>query len=195
VEKRRQARLLSIFAIVLGLHLAMLWLVLSSARLSVSTKSRSFEVVWIAPSRRPVAAAETASTRKEKTPAARKRSDTSQALPPQAPTAADEDNAIHARPDWSEELKRAARDAVDNKLDQKRHDYDFAHAFPLAPQNPPGIAWDYAATHRVESIPGGGMLIHLSDNCVLVLFPLPLVGCGIGKPPANGDLFEHMHDQ
>jgi len=29
---------------------------------------------------------------------------------------------------------------------------------------------------------------------VLILFPLPFAGCGIGKKKANGDLFEHMHD-
>jgi hypothetical protein len=29
---------------------------------------------------------------------------------------------------------------------------------------------------------------------VLVLFPLPFVGCGIGRKKADGDLFEHMRD-
>jgi hypothetical protein len=38
------------------------------------------------------------------------------------------------------------------------------------------------------------MLVHLSDNCVLIIFPLPFIGCGIGKRPTNGDLFEHRHD-
>jgi hypothetical protein len=159
-------------------------------------RSGSFDLVWIAPSRPPTAATETVSTTlTEKGPAARKRVNPSPASRAQAPTAADEDNSIHPAPDWSEELKQAARNASDDKLAQKRHDYDFAHAFPIAPQNAPGIAWDYAATHRVESIPGGGVLVHLSDNCVLVLFPFPFVGCGIGKQPANGDLFEHMQDR
>jgi hypothetical protein len=36
--------------------------------------------------------------------------------------------------------------------------------------------------------------LHLNDNCVLILFPRPFAGCGIGKRKANGDLFEHMHD-
>jgi len=26
------------------------------------------------------------------------------------------------------------------------------------------------------------------------LFPLPFAGCGIGKIPVRGDLFDHMHD-
>jgi hypothetical protein len=28
----------------------------------------------------------------------------------------------------------------------------------------------------------------------LLVFPLPFVGCGIGKIPVRGDLFEHLHD-
>jgi hypothetical protein len=51
-----------------------------------------------------------------------------------------------------------------------------------------------AATHRIKAIPEGGLLLHLNDNCVLILFPRPVAGCGIGKRKVNGDLFEHMHD-
>jgi hypothetical protein len=58
----------------------------------------------------------------------------------------------------------------------------------------PEFGLDYAATHRVEGIAEGGLLVHLNDNCVLVLFPLPLAGCVNGKRKANEDLFEHMHD-
>jgi len=29
----------------------------------------------------------------------------------------------------------------------------------------------------------------------LVLFPLLFAGCGIGKIPVRGDLFDHMHDE
>jgi hypothetical protein len=58
----------------------------------------------------------------------------------------------------------------------------------------PEFAWDRSHTHRVETMQGGGILIHINDRCTLVLFPLPFVGCGIGKKPASGDLFEHMRD-
>jgi hypothetical protein len=111
-----------------------------------------------------------------------------------APPSTAEDNAIHPAPDWNEELRLAAKNALANQLAQKRHELDFAHTFPTQPKTPPQFAWDYAATHRVEALPQGGMVIHLSDNCVLLLFPLPLVGCGIGKRPTNGNLFEHLHD-
>jgi len=56
------------------------------------------------------------------------------------------------------------------------------------------FGWDRTHTRRIEPIEGGGILIRLSDHCVLVLFPLPFAGCGIGKIPVRGDLFDHMHD-
>jgi hypothetical protein len=46
----------------------------------------------------------------------------------------------------------------------------------------------------VESIPGGGLLVHVNDNCVLVFIPLPFFACAPGKKPANEDLFKHLHD-
>jgi hypothetical protein len=66
----------------------------------------------------------------------------------------------------------------------------------LGPDHPrkPEFGWDHTHTHRVESIESGGILIHINDHCVLVVFPLPFVGCGIGKIPVRGDLFEHLHD-
>jgi len=66
----------------------------------------------------------------------------------------------------------------------------------LGPDRPrkPEFGWDHTHTHRVESIEGGGIAIHLNDHCVLLVFPLPFVGCGIGKIPVRGDLFEHLHD-
>jgi hypothetical protein len=84
--------------------------------------------------------------------------------------------------------------AVAKELAKKKHDNDFAHIFPAQPRKPPQFAWNYAATHRVETLPQGGILIHINDNCALLIFPLPFVGCGIGKLPANGNLFEHLHE-
>jgi hypothetical protein len=56
------------------------------------------------------------------------------------------------------------------------------------------FGWDHSNTHRIEGIEGGGLLIHINEHCVFVLFPLPFAGCGIGEIPVRGDLFEHMHD-
>jgi hypothetical protein len=57
------------------------------------------------------------------------------------------------------------------------------------------FGWDRTHTQRIEPIEGGGILLRLSDHCVLLVFPLPFVGCGIGKIPARGDLFDHMHEE
>jgi hypothetical protein len=192
---RRQTRLLLTLSLVLGVHLILVWLLVSSAQLSLKIKSGSLQLVWIA---RP-ALSETAPAGETTTPKSRKtlphtRVDRTPAVSYIAPQSTDEDHAIHPAPDWTEELHLAARDAIAKELAQKRHDLDFAHAFPMQPKTPPQFAWDYAATHRIEAIPEGGLLVHLNDNCVLIIFPLPFIGCGIGKHPANGDLFEHRHD-
>jgi len=193
---RRQTRLLLTLSMVLGVHLIVVWLLVSSAQLSLKRKSGSLQLVWIT---RP-ASSETAPEGETTTQKARKtlphnRIDRTPAVSSIAPRSSDEDHAIHpALPDWTEELHLAARDAITEELAQKRHELDFAHAFPTQPKKPRQFAWDYAATHRIEAIPEGGMLVHLNDNCVLIIFPLPFIGCGIGKRPANGDLFEHRRD-
>jgi hypothetical protein len=180
---------------VLGVHLIVVWLLVSPAQLSLKIKSGSLQLVWIA---RP-ASSETAPEGKTAAQKARRTLthhpvDRTPALTSIAPRSTDEDHTIHPAPDWTEELHLAARDAIAEELAQKRHELDFAHAFPTQPKKPQQFAWDYAATHRIEAIPEGGMLVHINDNCVLIIFPLPFIGCGIGKRPANGDLFEHRHD-
>ena len=193
---RRQTRLLLTLSMVLGVHLIVVWLLVSSAQLSLKRKSESLQLVWIT---RP-ALSETAPEGETTTQKARKtlpphnRVDRAPAVSFVAPPSTDQDHAVQPAPDWTEELHVAANDAIAKELAQKRHELDFAHAFPTQPRKPPQFAWNYAATHRIEAIPEGGLLVHLNDNCVLIIFPLPFVGCGIGKHPANGDLFEHRRD-
>jgi len=54
------------------------------------------------------------------------------------------------------------------------------------------FAWDKTHTERVAALPEGGILIRLSDRCQVVIAPLPLGGCSLGKVAARGDLFEGM---
>lgn len=186
---RHQARLVTL-SLVMVVHLIFIWLLVSSPRLLVRTKSGSLQLVWIArPAMLNTAAEPETTTQKPQMVPPRNHLDRNSVPSALAPRASD-DNALQATPDWTEELHLAAQNAVANQLAQKRHDSDFAHAFPVAPKKPPEFAWDYAATHPIEAIPGGGILVHLGDNCVLILFPLPFVGCAIGKREANGDLFK-----
>jgi hypothetical protein len=58
----------------------------------------------------------------------------------------------------------------------------------------PEFAWDYAHTHRITPLQGGGFVIALNDRCSIAILPLPMLGCSVGrKSPANGDLFKIMH--
>lgn len=196
MASRRRALLLVTLSMVMGVHLVIIWLLMSSHRLVVKTKSGSLQLVWVPrPASIDVASEREATTPRPNTSLAPNRAARTGAPAPITPRANEEDNAIHPTPDWTEELHLSAKNAVASQLAQQRHELDFAHAFPAAPHTPPQFAWDYAATHRIEALPEGGILVNLSDNCVLVLFPLPFVGCGIGKRPVNGDLFEHLHDQ
>lgn len=59
----------------------------------------------------------------------------------------------------------------------------------------PEFHWYHAGTHRVEPLEGGGTLINLNDNCVLVVIGvIPFPTCKLGRIRARGDLFEHMRD-
>jgi hypothetical protein len=60
------------------------------------------------------------------------------------------------------------------------------------PRKAKPFGWDKTHTQRVEAMPGGGISIRLSDRCSLILAPLPLAGCSLGKIEARGDLFDGM---
>lgn len=94
--------------------------------------------------------------------------------------------------DWYGELERAGRSVAPDYLKQPK-DFGFPKSPPTTADYPQ-FDWDYARTHRVETLPQGGLVINLNDNCALLLAPFPMAICGIGKRKANGDLFRHMRD-
>jgi hypothetical protein len=58
----------------------------------------------------------------------------------------------------------------------------------------PAFAWDYAHTHRITPLEGGGFVIALNDRCAIAVYIFPMIGCSVGRaPPARGDLFKNMH--
>jgi hypothetical protein len=105
-----------------------------------------------------------------------------------------------AAPDWRQEMQIAANDEIEADERKRRK------SSPLAPHDFSGVrpgstddtkrayGWSHAATHRVEAIPSGGLLINVNDRCtvVWVVFPFPL--CKVGKIPVRGDLFQDMKD-
>jgi len=120
-------------------------------------------------------------------------------IPTPAPPAADNPSAPI---DWNAEAELAIKQRAElamatppRALDKHGAGADFNGGLGPDREKKPEFAWDRTHTQRIEPIEGGGMLIRLSDHCVLVVFPLPFVGCGIGKIPVRGDLFDHMHDE
>jgi hypothetical protein len=101
---------------------------------------------------------------------------------------------IHPPIDWAGELDRAAGNSIADAPSIQPRDFGFPRSSAAPPSKLPEFGWSYAPTHRVESLPGGGLLVNLNDNCVLVFAPLPFFACALGKKPANGNLFEHMND-
>jgi hypothetical protein len=125
-------------------------------------------------------------------------------IPAPAPPAAGTPPAADTPPaaiDWNAEVERAIKQhelataTAPRALDKHGAGADLNGGLGPDRNQKSDFAWDRKHTQRLESIEGGGILLHLSDRCVLVVFPLPFVGCGIGKIPVRGDLFEHMHDE
>jgi hypothetical protein len=103
--------------------------------------------------------------------------------------------------DWNAEADLAIRQqaqlalaAAPRALDKHAAGADLNGGLGPDQKQKPEFAWDRSHTHRVESLEGGRILIHINDRCALLLFPLPFASCGIGKIPVRGDLFDHLHD-
>jgi hypothetical protein len=105
-----------------------------------------------------------------------------------------------AAPDWRSEMEIAANNQIENEARKARQPsvlapHDFSKVKPGSTDDARRkFGWSHAATHRVEEIPTGGLLININDRCAVVWAVLPLALCRIGKIPARGDLFDHMKD-
>jgi len=185
---RRRAQQLSTIVVVVALHIAACWLFLATTRpLTIAAISQRLQLVFITP---PVSPARTRRSQR----ASQQNTAAAPAAQPNTAASSKERSAIHPPIDWAGELDRAARDSVPAEPPREPRDFGFPHASTARSSKPPEFSWSHTRTHRVESIPGGGLLVHVNDNCVLVLIPLPFFACAPGKKPANGDLFKHLHD-
>jgi hypothetical protein len=111
------------------------------------------------------------------------------AEPTQPSTSApDESTAITPQIDWYANGSRAAQRAA---TEPATREFGFPKRATAAREKK-AFGWDKTHTERVTALPEGGMLIRLSDNCAIVLAPLPFGGCTIGKRQARGDLFDEM---
>lgn len=195
---------------VIALHAIVGWLLVLTTRLRTAPlQARGFAIVFIAPSRvdSPVATRPPAPQRNPQRAARRGRSPGGNGAPTSLPetgprtepgssprNATNQPGPSLPPIDWEEELARAAKHAGTEHTGPEPKDFGFPHAGAAPSAKTEQFGWDYAPTHRVESIPGGGLLVNLNDNCVLVFVPFPFVLCQPGKKPANGELFKHLHD-
>jgi len=118
---------------------------------------------------------------------------TLESRPPTAQPAPDDATAIvvpQTTPgvDWYTHAADAARRAA---TEPTTRDFGFPRSEP-APRQKKEFRWDKTHTERVHALAGGGIGIHLSDNCELVIAPFPMAGCAFGKRKARGDLFDEM---
>ncbi len=102
----------------------------------------------------------------------------------------------HSKVDWNRELMREVP-IIASCLAEKSRRNSFispmpAEPVPAAPRHE-WDGWDYAATHRIERLPQGGIAINLNDRCAIVFIPFPLIGCQLGRIEANNsDMFKDL---
>jgi hypothetical protein len=184
----------AILAFVAAIHIAILLMALQRmTRLRVvSEESRVF---LLPPGRTSPPAATAQHTEARDRSVARH--DTQRLLSPPPPVAVDRPPASV---DWAAEAEAAAKHQADlaatkpRASDQHGAGTDFNGGLGSDRERPAEFGWDHSHTHRIETLTGGGMLVWLNDRCVIILFPLPFGGCGIGTIPVRGDLFGHMRD-
>jgi hypothetical protein len=181
-------------ATVIGLHSAVIALLLSArgARIEPYTDDTALTLIVIPPLAPPreVLPDRTASS----PPPPRIYEAPSSATPLDTKPAPEQRTPI----DWSHEAELAVARGVDTiELERRR-----ARGFTPDVQNrepeitapsAPEFGWSSTA-QRVEALPEGGVLIRLSERCVIVVTTMMFPACGIGEIPVNGDLFEHMDD-
>jgi hypothetical protein len=115
-------------------------------------------------------------------------------LPPQPSVSTAQGATAPIAIDWVKEAERVAADRGASGRSAGEGTRSGTELAPVVAHQPFG--WDFAHTHRIESLPDGGLLVNLSDRCSLVVkFPMLLGGCRIGKIESRGDLFARMQDQ
>jgi len=185
-----------VLAAVVAVHagVLLLWLAETRSRLVRSGADTSpLLVILLQPLERQPAASSGAAARPRGLRLRPPTATTAEVPPPAAPI------APGVAIDWNAEAAASAAREIEAAERRTRQ------ARALAPNQSPMFAvrpkrpefrWDYARTHRVEPVPGLETIIHLNDECAIVLFVIiPFAGgCSLEKPPVRGDLFEHMHD-
>ncbi len=203
---RRRANRAAIFAVVLGAHLlALHFLPDFHPPQEISDRELSLSITFVpTQSKKPL----TAISRARHPASERQRATASSGRARPAARGRKRENAspaplnsagAHPWIDWDKQADAVVADRAEREAEAARRASALSrwreHVMP-APwtSHGPQFRWDYAATHRFQSTPGG-LVINITDRCFIVttgLFVLPV--CRIGETPAYGDLFAHMDD-
>ena len=187
------SQFIAIGAVVL-LHVAIFVLLMSARvpRLDSHTDDTSMTLIVIPPVAAPRAVVP------ERVTPVPARSRENVVIPPAIPAETPLPIEERAPIDWAREAARAASHQVDAvELERRRARGFTPEAQSREPEIPvlpaPEFGWSRTA-QRVEALAEGGVLIHVSERCVIVVSVMVVPACGIGEIPVNGDLFEHMND-
>ncbi len=197
----------AIFLLVLAIHVA-LFLVFATRPASLNLDPRAPGIAFLVPPPKPESLpAEHAipaptvahdgarqGARPPQTAQKTERAASPQTQPP------DNSSTPAAAPDWRHEMQIVANNQIETAERQRRQPsvlapHDFSKVKPGSTDDSrPEFAWDHSATHRVEEMPQGGLLININDRCAIAWVILPFPFCRIGKIPAHADLFDHMKE-
>jgi hypothetical protein len=189
---RHRQRNALLFLLVCAIHGVLCWLLLASNRLMKSaTQARSFTLLVLPPAR----PTSTAPLTNERAVPPTVRRPNRHIVAPEKDAESSPSVTVMSPPiDWQAELIQAGKAAADKNTEIPTRDFGFPARSPTL-KDYPQFDWDYARTHRVEQLPeGGGLIIHLNENCFIMLNPFPFPFCSPFKHKAKGDLFKHMHD-
>jgi hypothetical protein len=174
------------------LHVIAYWATSSAINIPINRKPSALEWVLISPPRvtEPIRTNPSEVT-------VRSRASASAPKPLATPLNSPDDSSTDHAPDkaatdWNSELELVAKSAAGGDGSAQHRDFGFPRRAPST--KTPTFDWDRVHTHRVEIGPEGGVIVHLSDKCVMVFMPFPFPVCGIGKKEANGHLLDHMRD-
>ena len=178
--------------LVAVLHVIAYWATFASINTPLDRKPAALEWVFISP---PPAPEPTRANPADLTVHSRVSTPTpkSVAAPLTTPDAVSADHAPDKpATDWNSELELVAKSTAGGDASEQPRNFGFPRRAPTP--KTPTFDWDPVHTHRVEIAPEGGLIVHLSDKCVMVFMPFPFALCGVGKKEANGHLLDHMQD-
>jgi hypothetical protein len=189
-----------IFLAVLVFHLALVLLVVRTARLPISISMTMNEPLLLLFLPHADRAAENTSTPPRGAHPRRLVTSKPRVSRPEAETS-NPAVVVPAVPktDWEKEAELSTQNAIAKAAKEN----GYRNLSALSPEQlrwlrqnrlepvAPGMLWTY---RRVEVTEGGFPIIHINDHCVAIPFLMMMVFCKIGNIESRGDLFEHMRD-